>query len=87
VVTVVLLIVAVEAIRSIIKNPNFKWHVVGQFFTTNAVLKGLLVTLELTVLAMVLGITIGVILAVMRPSRMSTSWPAPSACPPARQSR
>jgi polar amino acid transport system permease protein len=68
VVTVVLLIVAVEAIRSIIKNPNFKWHVVGQFFTTNAVLKGLLVTLELTVLAMVLGITIGVILAVMRQS-------------------
>ena len=57
---------------------RFGWHVVGQYFTTADVLKGLLVTVELTLVAMTLGIVIGVVLAVMRlsPNRLlsSTAW-------------
>ena len=57
---------------------RFGWNVVGQYFTTADVLKGLLVTVELTLVAMTLGIVIGVVLAVMRlsPNRLlsSTAW-------------
>src|SRR5437870_2811024 len=59
-------------------NKNFEWGVVRQYFTTSSVLQGLLVTLELTVLAMVIGIALGVVLAVMRlspvPVISGASW-------------
>jgi polar amino acid transport system permease protein len=58
--------------------PRFEWGVVGQYLTTGPVLRGLLVTLELSVLAMVVGIILGVLLAVMRlspnPLMAGTSW-------------
>jgi len=47
-------------------NKNFQWGVVGQYFTAPAILRGIVVTLELTVIAMVIGVALGVILAVMR---------------------
>ncbi len=47
---------------------RFEWHIIDQYFFTSEVLKGLLVTLELTVLAMAGGILLGVVLAVMRMS-------------------
>jgi polar amino acid transport system permease protein len=57
---------------------RFAWNDVGQYITTSEILHGLLVTLELTPLAMVIGIVLGVILAVMRlsPNRLlsSTAW-------------
>ena len=57
---------------------RFSWNVVGEFFTTKDVLHGLLITIELTVLAMTVGIVLGVILAVMRlsPNRLlsSAAW-------------
>ena len=59
-------------------NKNFEWGVVRQYFTTSSVLQGLLVTLELTVLAMVIGIALGIVLAVMRlspvPIVSGASW-------------
>ncbi|MGH8963080.1 MAG: amino acid ABC transporter permease [Jatrophihabitantaceae bacterium] len=45
---------------------RFGWHVVGQYFLSKIVLDGLEVTLELTVIAMAIGIVGGVVLAVMR---------------------
>ncbi|WP_246136705.1 amino acid ABC transporter permease [Leekyejoonella antrihumi] len=45
---------------------RFGWHVVSQFFLSHEVLHGLIVTLELTVIAMAIGIAGGVLLAVMR---------------------
>ena len=66
--TAVVLIVLAAAIESIVKNPRFEWHVVGQYFTDRTILAALLVTLELTAIAMVMGAVIGVILAVMRRS-------------------
>jgi polar amino acid transport system permease protein len=57
---------------------RFYWTDVGQYFTTSDVIHGLLLTLELTVLAMTIGIVLGVIIAVMRLSHSrllsSTAW-------------
>jgi polar amino acid transport system permease protein len=57
---------------------RFYWTDVGQYFSTSDVLHGLWVTLELTVLAMTIGIILGVIIAVMRLSHSrllsSTAW-------------
>jgi polar amino acid transport system permease protein len=57
---------------------RFYWTEVGQYFTTSDVVRGLFVTLELTALAMTIGIVIGVMLAVMRLSHSrllsSTAW-------------
>jgi polar amino acid transport system permease protein len=63
------LIVAVIAVllaRSVITNPRFEWDVVGDYLFDSRVLRGVLTTLELTVIAMVIGILGGVLLAVMR---------------------
>ena len=61
-----MLVVAAWSIQLVATNPKFQWDVVGQYFTTSQVLSGLLATLELTVVAMGIGIVLGVGLAVMR---------------------
>jgi polar amino acid transport system permease protein len=61
----VLFIVAV-IVYSVVNNPRFQWGVVGDFLFDPRILRGARVTLELTFLAMVVGIVLGVILAVMR---------------------
>jgi polar amino acid transport system permease protein len=45
---------------------RFGWNQIFHYFTNNLVLKGLLVTLELTAIAMVIGIVLGVFVAIMR---------------------
>jgi len=47
-------------------NPRFEWSVVGEYFFSGRVLHGLLLTLELTVISMLIGVALGVLLAVMR---------------------
>ena len=47
-------------------NPNLQWSIVGQYLFDNTILRGMLVTIELTVLSMVIGIALGIVLAVMR---------------------
>jgi polar amino acid transport system permease protein len=59
-------VVGVALIRSVVTNPNFQWGVVGDFLFDDRILRGIVTTLELTVLAMVIGIVLGVILALMR---------------------
>jgi polar amino acid transport system permease protein len=57
---------------------RFQWNVVGQYLFSPPILRGVVVTIELTVIAMAAGIAIGVVLAVMRLSSStllsSTSW-------------
>jgi polar amino acid transport system permease protein len=60
------LLIAGVIVHSIATNPRFQWGVVGDFLFDRRVLDGVRVTLELTVVAMVIGIAIGVVLAVMR---------------------
>jgi polar amino acid transport system permease protein len=65
----IVLIVAVALIRSVATNPRFEWSVVGSYLFDSRILEGLRVTIELTVIAMAIGIVLGVLLAVMRLSR------------------
>jgi polar amino acid transport system permease protein len=75
---VVIVIVAAALIRSMATSPGFQWGVVGEFLFDKRILEGLVVTLELTVIAMAIGIVLGVVLAVMRlspnPLISSSSW-------------
>jgi polar amino acid transport system permease protein len=45
---------------------RFSWTIVVQYFTTSEILHGLVTTLELTVSSMIVGIVLGMTLAVMR---------------------
>ena len=60
------------------RQPRFQWDIVGQYLFSARVLRGLEVTLELTVLAMGIGIVLGIVLAVMRlspnPVMTTVSW-------------
>ena len=72
------LIIAASLVRSAINDPNFQWHVVGDYLFNPRVIHGMWVTIRLTVISMVIGIVLGVVLAVMRlsPNRLvsSASW-------------
>ena len=63
---------------SVATNPAFEWPVVAQYMLDGQILLGLSRTLELTVAAMLIGLAIGTVLAIMRLSRnplLSTlSW-------------
>jgi polar amino acid transport system permease protein len=63
----VVIIVATVA-YSVGSNERFQWEVVADYFTSRSVIDGLLVTLRLTVLAMIVGVAGGLVLAVMRMS-------------------
>jgi polar amino acid transport system permease protein len=62
----VVLFLGIWLAHSVVVSPGFQWDVVGQYFTSSEILSGLWRTLELTALAMSLGITLGVVVAVMR---------------------
>ena len=74
----IVLVVVASLVRSVINNPNFEWHVVGQYLFDSRVLHGVVVTIRLTVISMVIGVVLGVVLAVMRlsPNRLisGSSW-------------
>jgi polar amino acid transport system permease protein len=71
VVGAIVLIVALALVRSVVDNPNFQWGVVGEYIFDGRILHGLRVTIELTAIAMAIGIFLGVLLAVMR---LSPNW-------------
>jgi polar amino acid transport system permease protein len=60
------LLLSLAVVNSVTTNPRFEWGIVGQYFFSMRVLHGLVLTLELTVISMTIGIVLGVILAVMR---------------------
>jgi polar amino acid transport system permease protein len=53
-------------VKSLLTNPRFRWGVVGEYIVSTPILEGLRLTLILTVVAQLLGIVIGIILAIMR---------------------
>ncbi len=73
-----MLVVAVAIVHSVATNPRFEWSVVGEYLFDERVLEGLRVTIELTVIAMAIGVVLGVLLAVMRlspnPLVSGSSW-------------
>ena len=62
----IVLVIAVALVRSVVTSPGFEWGVVGEYLFEAPILEGLVVTIELTVIAMLIGIAIGLLLAVMR---------------------
>ena len=62
----VLLVLAAMLVNSLVTNPAWRWDVVWKFMFNPRVLSGLWLTIELTALAMVIGIVLGVIIAIMR---------------------
>lgn len=73
---VVLLVVA--AVYGLATNENFAWGVVGEFLFAAPVLKGLLLTLEMTAIGMVFALILAVVIGVMRmsPSRIIAGFAA-----------
>ncbi|HUY73656.1 MAG TPA: amino acid ABC transporter permease [Candidatus Dormibacteraeota bacterium] len=63
---VVVLAIAADAVYTLATAPNMRWAVVGQYLFQRLILQGAVLTLELTVAAMVIGIALGIVLAVMR---------------------
>jgi len=74
----IILILGAALAKSLATNHRFEWGVVKHYFFSDQVLRGLVVTLELTALSMAIGIAIGVVLAIMRlspnPLVSSASW-------------
>ena len=60
------IVLAVLLVAALVVNPNFEWGVVAGNLFSPQILAGLGRTLQLTVLAMLLGVVLGTLLAVMR---------------------
>ncbi|WP_399137398.1 amino acid ABC transporter permease [Streptomyces sp. NBUA17] len=65
-------------VNSVLRNDAFQWGVVADYFTSDAVLRGLWLTLWLTAVVMVLGFALGTLLAAFRlsanPVLRAVSW-------------
>ena len=64
--TAVAVLIAAGALTSVATNAAFEWPVVAEYLFNAQILQGLARTLELTVIAMAIGLVLGTILAVMR---------------------
>ncbi|ATG56123.1 amino acid ABC transporter permease [Brachybacterium ginsengisoli] len=78
VLAVVVGLVVAAVLYSFVTNPRWEWGVVAQWFFAESILRGLLETLKLTVLAGAVGFGLGLVLALMRlsPSALisGVSW-------------
>jgi len=67
-----------HVVRGGTRQGRFQWGVVGHYLLATPILRGIVVTLELTVIAMVAGVAIGIGLAIMRlsPNRLlsGSAW-------------
>jgi len=74
----VIAVLAAMLIHSLLTNPSWGWDYVRGYFSYGPVLDGIVVTLEITALAMVIGVALGIVLAVMRlspnPILSSSAW-------------
>ncbi|WP_369257245.1 amino acid ABC transporter permease [Streptomyces sp. R35] len=65
-------------LNSVVRNDAFQWDVVGDYFTSASVLRGLWLTLWLTAVVMALGFALGTLLAAFRlstnPVLRAVSW-------------
>jgi polar amino acid transport system permease protein len=62
----ILLVLAAMVLHGLVTNDQFQWDVVRQYLTADIIMQGLVRTLELTAIAMVVGILLGIVLAVLR---------------------
>jgi polar amino acid transport system permease protein len=74
----VILVLAAMFVHMLFTNPHLDWSTFRQFLFDGGILKGLVATLELTIIAMAIGIVGGIVLALMRlssnPLMSSAAW-------------
>jgi len=74
----ILVFVGIALGNSVASNSRFQWGIIRHYLFDDRILRGVVVTIELTVAAMAIGIALGVVLAVMRlspnPIIASVSW-------------
>jgi polar amino acid transport system permease protein len=63
-------LVALGVVRTLLTNENYQWDVVSQYITAQTVLRGLVMTVVLTILCMTFGALLGLILAILRVSSL-----------------
>lgn len=61
-----LAVILAGLLTSMVTNPRFKWDVVAHYLFDDAILQGLIMTAWLTVAAMIIGIVLGTVIALMR---------------------
>lgn len=64
-----LAIVLAGLVTSMVTNPRFQWAVVAQYIFEQSIMSGLVTTIWLTIAAMLIGVTLGTAIALMRISR------------------
>jgi polar amino acid transport system permease protein len=62
----VVLVLGAQLVHMLVTNPNFEWDIVLRYLNAESIIRGLGTTLLLTVIAMSVGIALGVVLAVGR---------------------
>jgi polar amino acid transport system permease protein len=62
----ILAVLAAMAVHFVVANPKLRLDLVAGYLFERSVLRGLLLTIELTVVAMLVGIVLGTVLAIMR---------------------
>jgi polar amino acid transport system permease protein len=76
--TAVVAVLLAMAINALVTNAAWDWPTVGQFLFAPSILRSVVLTLQLTVLGIVVGFALGTVLAVMRmspnPLLRSVSW-------------
>jgi polar amino acid transport system permease protein len=74
----VLGVLAAMLVHTVVTNPRFGWSLVWYYFRSTPVVEGLVVTIWLTVAAMVIGVLLGTVLALLRlspnPVLRGSSW-------------
>jgi polar amino acid transport system permease protein len=74
----VLAVLAAMFVNAVVTNPRFRWDTVGKYLFDQRVVEGVRNTLILTVVSMLIGVTLGIVLAVMRlspnPVLSSVAW-------------
>jgi polar amino acid transport system permease protein len=63
---VLVVLVVAQVIYTILVEAGLRWDVIRHFLFQRLIVGGIVVTLELTILAMVIGVALGIVLAVMR---------------------
>ena len=76
--TAVVAVLTAMAVNALVTNPAWDWHTVGQYLFAPSITRAVLLTLQLTVLGIVVGFVLGTVLALMRmspnPLLRSVSW-------------
>ena len=63
---VLVLVLFAMLVHTLVTNERFQWNVVGDYFATGSIMRGLLLTLWMTAAVMACGFLLGIGLAAMR---------------------